>query len=383
MRFKLATLLLLGATGMAHANPQETLTFTDVPSDGLENAATNSVRTAVVAGTYGVSKIVINAVLNSGGTGTYGYESVLKITPPGGTPFYVEVSGIEDVFTTQTYTNLEVYLPTPVANAAGTWEVRFFETFNDAGIDSTWATMSITLDDEAPGFVEATDAGDTLVTAMVPSGSGPLTSIYGSLNGDDDVYKIEICDAANFAASTTFSSFVDTRLFLFDANGMGVAFNDDYFPNTQDYYYQSRLQNFPVTAGTYYVGVSAFERMARTAAGDAIWNTQPYDTVRAPDGPGATGTLDNWGGTTDQAGPYVLSLKGACYATSTPTCGDQDFNGDGDFGTDQDIEAFFACLGGQCCATCYVGGSDFNGDGDFGTDQDIESFFRVLSGGPC
>ncbi|HYE61796.1 MAG TPA: matrixin family metalloprotease [Phycisphaerales bacterium] len=56
-----------------------------------------------------------------------------------------------------------------------------------------------------------------------------------------------------------------------------------------------------------------------------------------------------------------------------------DFNGDGDFGTDGDIEAFFACLGGSCCPTC--GGSDFNGDGDIGTDQDIEYFFRVLGGG--
>jgi hypothetical protein len=58
-----------------------------------------------------------------------------------------------------------------------------------------------------------------------------------------------------------------------------------------------------------------------------------------------------------------------------------DFNHDGDFGTDQDIEAFFACLAGHCCATC--GTADFNGDGDFGTDQDIESFFRVLAGGAC
>jgi hypothetical protein len=58
-----------------------------------------------------------------------------------------------------------------------------------------------------------------------------------------------------------------------------------------------------------------------------------------------------------------------------------DFNGDGDLGTDADIEAFFACLGGSCCATC--GSADFNGDGDVGTDADIESFFRVLAGGNC
>jgi len=58
-----------------------------------------------------------------------------------------------------------------------------------------------------------------------------------------------------------------------------------------------------------------------------------------------------------------------------------DFNGDGDTGTDADIAAFFACLGGNCCPTC--GSADFNGDGDLGTDGDIESFFRVLAGGPC
>jgi hypothetical protein len=66
-----------------------------------------------------------------------------------------------------------------------------------------------------------------------------------------------------------------------------------------------------------------------------------------------------------------------------PACGTSDFNGDGDYGTDQDIEAFFACLAGNCCATCWSGGADFNGDGDVGTDQDIEAFFRVLAGGSC
>ncbi len=69
------------------------------------------------------------------------------------------------------------------------------------------------------------------------------------------------------------------------------------------------------------------------------------------------------------------------FAPSGPTCGSADFNGDGDTGTDADIEAFFACLSGNCCARC--GTSDFNGDGDVGTDADIGAFFRVLGGGAC
>jgi hypothetical protein len=68
---------------------------------------------------------------------------------------------------------------------------------------------------------------------------------------------------------------------------------------------------------------------------------------------------------------------------STLGCGTADFDGDGDVGTDADIEAFFACLAGNCCPTCYPGGADFNADGDVGTDADIEAFFRVLAGGPC
>ncbi len=66
---------------------------------------------------------------------------------------------------------------------------------------------------------------------------------------------------------------------------------------------------------------------------------------------------------------------------ATLTINSADFNGDGDPGADTDIDAFFACLGGNCCPSC--GSADFNGDGDTGTDADIDSFFRVLAGGPC
>jgi len=74
----------------------------------------------------------------------------------------------------------------------------------------------------------------------------------------------------------------------------------------------------------------------------------------------------------NQAAEWVLTKLFACTA---------DINHDGDFGTDQDIEAFFRCLGGDCCPTCTP--ADFNADGDSGTDADIESFFRVLAGGNC
>ena len=89
------------------------------------------------------------------------------------------------------------------------------------------------------------------------------------------------------------------------------------------------------------------------------------------------------------AGSYDVIVGNSCGSVTSdpamltvgPSCGSADFNGDGDLGTDTDIEAFFACLSGACCATC--GSADFNGDGDLGTDSDIEAFFRVLGGGSC
>ena len=79
-----------------------------------------------------------------------------------------------------------------------------------------------------------------------------------------------------------------------------------------------------------------------------------------------------------------ISLDDATHFVGvTGLCGSADFNCDGDLGTDADIEAFFACLAGNCPPPPCTSTADFNGDGDIGTDADIESFFRVLAGGAC
>jgi hypothetical protein len=58
-----------------------------------------------------------------------------------------------------------------------------------------------------------------------------------------------------------------------------------------------------------------------------------------------------------------------------------DFDGDGDPGTDADVEAFFRAVAGIPCPTC--GSTDIDGDGDAGTDFDVEAFFRAMAGLPC
>jgi hypothetical protein len=86
------------------------------------------------------------------------------------------------------------------------------------------------------------------------------------------------------------------------------------------------------------------------------------------------------------AGNYDVVLTNACGSSTSQAAqlvlrDPADYNGDGDVGTDADIEDFFACLAGSCCARCLS--ADFNNDGDLGTDADIEDFFRVLAGGDC
>jgi hypothetical protein len=111
------------------------------------------------------------------------------------------------------------------------------------------------------------------------------------------------------------------------------------------------------------------------------------------------GTLYNFRFTANIAprtgGAVTLGLFKPPTAGSTPAsvtvgvqtpglgCASADFNHDGSIGTDADIQAFFACLSGNCCPTCDPRGADFNGDGAVGTDADIEAFFRVLGGGAC
>jgi len=81
-----------------------------------------------------------------------------------------------------------------------------------------------------------------------------------------------------------------------------------------------------------------------------------------------------------QALSAVARIPVFCGSSGCP-CSSADFDRDGDTGTDLDIEAFFSCLGGNCCPLC--GSADFDGNGDSGTDEDIEAFFRVLGGGAC
>lgn len=160
------------------------------------------------------------------------------------------------------------------------------------------------------------DAGELINSAQAITGSGPLTAIIGGFAASDsDMYAINICDAAAFNATTVGGTGVDTQLFLFDTTGLGISFNDD---STA---LQSTLTNTYVTGnGNYFLAVSRYDRDPVDAAGNALWLDTPFNVERAPDGPGAAGTIAGWIGTNTGSAAYTLTLTGVCRGSGGPVC---------------------------------------------------------------
>jgi hypothetical protein len=165
---------------------------------------------------------------------------------------------------------------------------------------------------------------------------------------------------------------------------------------------QPRIVVHPATQTIRNGGIARFDVVA-DGNGPLTYQWFWADSVPFVDGAGttdiartvqgaATCTLELVGVRTLRPGDYFYGIRcrvtNPCASITTNDaelyevpCGWPDFNNDGSVGNDADIEDFFACLAGNCCARC--GNPDFNGDGAVATDADIEAFFRVLAGGPC
>lgn len=164
----------------------------------------------------------------------------------------------------------------------------------------------------------ATDAGDLPATAQDATGLA-LRHIYGWLDTDNDVdmFKIEIIDPEQFGATTEKQrgTHPDTRLYLFDANGLGVYYNDD-SPHTTD-----SLSTLPVgdslaptTPGIYYVAVSMYELVPLDEDSVEIFEN-PVDfgpNWKRINGPHSTKPVVEWldRGTATTTGSYTISLGG-------------------------------------------------------------------------
>jgi hypothetical protein len=142
----------------------------------------------------------------------------------------------------------------------------------------------------------------------------------GSISGDADMYRIQICNAGSFGATTVGSTpAYDTQLFLFDTSGAGVTFDDD-STGTQS----TLTSQFIPGNGEYFLAISSYDLdpLGRNTSGE-IWLDTPFGTERRPDGPAAGEPVGSWGGAPNPGGAYTIFLNGACYiggATCYPDC---------------------------------------------------------------
>ncbi|MFZ2874352.1 MAG: choice-of-anchor X domain-containing protein [Phycisphaerales bacterium] len=219
------------------------------------------------------------------------------------------------------------------------------------------------------------DSGGLPADAQVPTGTDPFSSINGNVafSGDADMYRINICDVASFSATTSNADTAgDTSLWLFNSQGIGVAFNDDSVGLL------STLTNaFVTSTGSYYIAVARYDNDAVDEGGQFLWEDTPYNLERAPDGPGAPNAIASWSGAS-ATGAYKISMTGVCFDGGPVSC-DPDYNQDGN--VDQDDLAYLVnVLGGGENPTNRD--PDFNGDGNADQD-DYAALLNVIAGGNC
>lgn len=179
---------------------------------------------------------------------------------------------------------------------------------------------------EAFAFNEVGDAGESLGTAQVVSGSSSLESIAGTLSGFNDaadLFQIFLTGGQTFSATTVGGANFDTRLFLFDADGFGVYFNDDAASNTFQSTLPANNSFTPTLSGIYYLAIAGFDYGALNAEGDRIFPGVNDFAIDVPESTiftgvfGATGpggalpleTLD--GQILNDGGAYAIALTGA------------------------------------------------------------------------
>jgi hypothetical protein len=181
---------------------------------------------------------------------------------------------------------------------------------------------------------ENPDAGESPGTAQPALGPATaqegdnLTQIRGSISSgtDADVFKIFICDPANFSATTVGGASFDTQLFLFMADGTGIFGNDDTDKDNKglpgSVTNQSFLPGF--TAGTApfcaLIGISGFNTDPRSGPngnGTPIFNNAagnkngPFTPVFTPKN--NAGPLTGFNANSHfNFGDYTIFLTGVC-----------------------------------------------------------------------
>lgn len=185
---------------------------------------------------------------------------------------------------------------------------------------SRWLALGLTASLWAPSFasgatwIEAGDAGQSLATANRVHLPAPARILGDIANPNDaDMFALFLRAGVPFSATAVAAggttAILDTQLFLFDASGLGLRYNDD--KTVIDAY--SHIAFTPSVSGLYFLGVSAAGFNPTDAAGSFIYVRDPFAPAAAP-GASAFGALASWAadgtGVTDQ-GQFQVDVMGA------------------------------------------------------------------------
>jgi hypothetical protein len=193
-----------------------------------------------------------------------------------------------------------------------------------------------------PDWQEAGDAGPLPPAAQRTIGSGPLSTISGSLSTVapgtpdlQDMFEIRIVDPEAFSARTIFleGTDFDSQLWLFTVQGaghppgLGLVGNDD-APDKPGI--GSLLLAMPtdgttvnVPPGNYYLAISGFNNDPASQGGPIFFQAN-FSEISGPDGKGGEFPVSNWvvlPPGQDPLGGYLIMLTGTAFA-ATPCPGD-------------------------------------------------------------
>lgn len=175
-------------------------------------------------------------------------------------------------------------------------------------------------------------------TAQVTQGTGALQEITGAFTfttagsergtvnvSNPDLFEILIDGSAPFSATTLGqpSTLFNPQLFLFNAAGAGVYYNDDASTLTTGALINPMTLPAP---GLYFLGIATYGVVPRSgtgAASDIFANSVDDTTItdftglRTPR-PGGSGPLTNWflSGADVETGSYSIALTGSSFAAA-------------------------------------------------------------------
>ena len=168
--------------------------------------------------------------------------------------------------------------------------------------------LAATANAHALSFTEIGDAPSMPPAQQVGAG---VSQINGTISptSDVDMYRIRL-GGGLFTATTVGFSSIDTQLYLFNANGLGLAGNDD----SANDILQSSI-SLILSAGDYFLAVSSFNSDPINALGRLFPDSTDFtgDPQWSATGPGGGLALTGWTapGTaaTIQQGTYGISFN--------------------------------------------------------------------------